>query len=440
MKMSERFKSAWNAFRNQNEKENFQNGQETYSFMSSSQPMHKKTLRRIGNERTIVNAIYTRIAVDAASVEIHHIQCDDNGRFLEYKDSDLEECLHVEANIDQTARAFRIDLMLSLMDEGVIAVCPIDTTNDPNQTDSYDIQSLRVGKITQWFPGVVRVDVYDERDGKHKEILFNKSDVAIIENPFYSVMNSNNSTYRRLIRKLDKLDQIDSQVASDKLDLLVQLPYNIRTPVQRARAQQRREDIEAQLTGSKYGIAYIDASEKVTQLNRSIENNLLSQIEYLTDMVYSQLGLTQDIMNGTASETAMLNYYNRTIAPFLNEICDEYKRKFLTITARTKGQTIDFFRDPFELVPVSQLADIADKFTRNEILSSNEVRGLVGFKPVNDSRADELRNKNINQSAASEMGEIEPVTTNPETSIIDKKTSDFQHSLLISNGKFIRRR
>lgn len=446
MKLSERFQSAWNAFRADRQPEDLLPDDGYYGYVVSSAPPSSGTRRprRGGNDRSIINAVINRIAVDAASIEIHHIQNDENGRFQSYRDSHLENCLDLDANVDQTGRALRQDMIQSVLDEGVVCVAPVDTTRDIYDTDAYDILTIRVGKIVQWYPEIVLVDLYDERDGRHKRVPFKKGDVAIVENPFFSVMNDANSTLRRVVRKLNTLDVVDNQVGSDKLDLLIQLPYSVRSPAQRARAEQRQKDIEVQLSGSKYGIAYIDATEKVTQLNRSIENNLLSQVEFLTKMLYSQLGITEEIMNGTADEATMLNYYNRTIAPILNAFCDEFKRKFLTITARTQGQSIEFFRNPFELVPINSIADIADKFTRNEILSSNEMRGIIGFKPVADDRADELRNKNLNQSKQAEIGEIEPVTTRSQGA--DIRHSDIVNvpnlaePKLIAPGPFVKRR
>lgn len=353
---------------------------------------------RSGNERSIVNAVYNRIAIDCAAVKMVHARLDQNDRYLETINSGLNNVLNVEANIDQTGRAFMQDIVMSMMDEGCIAVVPTDTNLNPKLNSSFDILSMRTGKIVQWYPDRVKISLYDERDGKHKEIIMPKSAVAIIENPLYSVMNEPNSTLQRLIRKLNLLDAVDEQSGSGKLDMIIQLPYIIKTEQKRQQAEQRRKEIEAQLTGSKYGIAYTDGTEKITQLNRSLENNLLSQIEYLTSMLYGQLGMTKEIFDGNADEKTMLNYYNRTIEPILSTISNEFIRKFLTKTARTQKQSIVFFRDPFRLVPVNDLAEIADKFTRNEILSSNEFRGIIGFKPVDDPRADELRNKNISGS------------------------------------------
>lgn len=442
MKLSERFQSAWNAFRDQSVKDEFDYEFGTWAGVVTSVPPETGTrrIKRFGNERSIINAVINRIAVDAAAIEIHHVRLDENGRFQDYMNTSLEECLDLNANADQTGRAFRQDMVQSVLDEGIVCVAPIETNRDPNDTDSYDIYSLRVCKIVQWAPTRVKIDAYDERDGRHKQIWMNKSDVAIVENPFFSVMNDANSTLRRIVRKLNTLDVVDVQIGANKLDLLIQLPYQVRSEAQRARAQQRQKDIEVQLSGSKYGIAYIDATEKVTQLNRSIENNLLSQVQYLTDMFYSQLGITMEIMNGTANEATMLNYYNRTIAALLNAFCDEFRWKFLTKTARTQGQSIEFYRNPFELVPVGSIADIADKFTRNEILSSNEMRGIIGFKPVMDERADELRNKNLNQSKEAEAGNIEPVTTKNQGSIQHSFEGGGKIRRLLGTGLLKRRR
>lgn len=362
----------------------------------------------MGNERSIVNAIYNRIAIDVAAVKIEHAKLDKNDRFIETMDSDLNLCLTHSANKDQTGRAFIQDCVMSLLDEGTIAICPIDTTINPNVEDGYDIQSLRCGKIIDWYPDNVRVDCYNDRTGRHERRVWSKRAVAIVENPLYAVMNEPNSTLKRLIRKLNILDVIDEQSGSGKLDLIVQFPGTIRSPAMKARAEQRRADIEQQLNNSKFGIAYADGSEKIVQLNRPIENNLMSTIEYLTNTLYGQLGITEAVLNGTANEQEMLNYYNRTIEPILAALCDEMKRKFLTKTAISQHKSIVFIKDPFKLVPVANLADIADKFTRNEILSSNDVRAIIGYKPVDDPRADELRNKNINES--NESG-APPVTT-----------------------------
>lgn len=349
-----------------------------------------------GNERTIVTAIYNRIALDIASVDIRHVRLDDNDRYKEDINSNLNDCLSFMANKDQTAREFIQDVVMSMFDEGCIAIVPVKTTVNP-RTGSFDIDELRTGKIVEWYPTSVKVNVYNEATGKREDIIMGKSTVAIIENPFYAVMNEPNSTVQRLIRKLALLDAADEDATSGKLDLIIQLPYVIKSEARQRQAEERRKQIERQLSEGRYGIAYIDGTERITQLNRSVENNLLKQIEYLQDLVYSQLTITQEIMNGTADEATMLNYQNRTIAVILSRITESMKCKFLTKTARTQRQSIEFFQDPFKLVPIQNLADIADKFTRNEIMSSNEIRQIVGMKPSKDPEADELRNKNISQ-------------------------------------------
>lgn len=390
MGLGSRLKSAWNAFRNQITVSVKDPG---YSY----QPSRWRLSR--GNERSIVTSIYNRISMDVAAIAIRHVRLDENGRFKEEIPSDLNECLAVSTNIDQTPRAFVQDIVLSMFDEGVVAIVPVDTTDDPNDTGSYDIQSMRTGRIQTWYPQDVQVNVYDERTGTKQQVILSKDYVGIVENPMYAIMNEPNSTLQRLIRKLNLLDVIDEQSGSGKLDLIIQLPYVIKTPQRQEQAEERRRKIEEQLSGSKYGIAYTDGTEKITQLNRPVENNLMKQIEYLTNLLNSQLGITQTIMDGSANEATMLNYYSRTIEPIISAITDEMKRKFLTKTARTQGQSIMFFRDPFRLVPVNQIAEIADKFTRNEILTSNEVRQIVGMKPSDDPEADELRNKNLNKQA-----------------------------------------
>lgn len=385
-----RLKHAWNAFLNRDPTNSYFNK----GHSSGTRPDRIRLTR--GFERSIITAALNRIAIDVAAISIQHVRLDQNGRFLDTIPSGLNECLTLDANIDQTGRAFIQDVAMSLFDEGCVAIVPTDTTINPVVSGGYDIQSLRTGKILEWFPSDVRVRVYNERKGLKEELPLPKNMTAIIENPLYAVMNEHNSTLQRLIRKLNLLDAIDEQSGSGKLDLIIQLPYTIKTQARRDQAESRRNDIETQLTGSKYGIAYTDGTERITQLNRPVENNLMAQITYLTSMLYSQLGLTENVINGTADEKEMLNYYNRTIEPVLSAITDEMKRKFLTKTARSQLQSIVFFRDAFKLVPVSEIADIADKFTRNEIFSSNEVRAVVGYKPSNDPKADELRNKNLN--------------------------------------------
>lgn len=394
MGIGDRLQHAWNAFfYNDNTYVNPQN----LGGFSTFRPDRVHFSR--GVEKSIVTSVYNRIALDATSIAIKHVRLDDNGRFLEEMDSGLQNCLNVEANIDQTGRAFLQDVVMSMLDEGCVAIVPVDTTINPAKSGSYEINTLRTGKILEWYPAHVRVRVYNDQKGIHEEVTLPKSMVGVIENPLYAVINEPNSTMQRLIRKLSLLDVVDEQTSSGKLDLIIQLPYVIKTDARKKQADERRKDIEMQLAGSKYGIAYTDGTEKITQLNRPAENNLMKQVEYLTDMLYSQLGLTQSIMDGSANDKTMLNYYNRTIEPILAAIVDEIKRKFLTKTARTQGQTIMYFRDPFKLVPVSDIAEIADKFTRNEIMTSNEIRQIVGMKPADDPSADELRNKNLNQSS-----------------------------------------
>ena len=400
MSFGSRLKHAWNAFTG-TDYTTYQDVGPGYS----SRPDRIRLTR--GNERSIITSVYNRIALDVAALNVQHIRLDENGRFLSVIQDGLNTCLTVEANIDQTARAFIQDIVVSMLDEGCVAIVPVDTTYDPSVTGSYDIQTMRVGKILDWYPQHVRVRLYNERTGTKENILVPKSTVAIVENPLYAVVNEPNSTMQRLIRKLNLLDVIDEQSGSGKLDLIIQLPYVIKTEARRQQAENRRKDIEAQLSGTKYGIAYADGAERITQLNRSVNNNLMSQIEYLTSMLYSQLGITQSILDGTADEKTMLNYNNRTIEPIISAIVDEMKRKFLTKTARSQSQSISFFRDPFKLVPVNDIAEIADKFTRNEIMTSNEIRQVIGMKPSDDPRADELRNKNLSAPSESEP-EINP--------------------------------
>ena len=388
--LADRLKSAWNAFRNRDPTD-FSNVGASYSY----RPDRPRLTR--GNERSIVTSVYNRIALDASSIDIMHVRLDENNRFLETVNSDLNSCLTLEANVDQTGRAFIQDIVMSMLDEGCVAVIPVDTTADPRFTSSYDILTMRTGKILEWKPSSIKVRLYNDRTGQKEEITVPKRIAAIVENPLYSVMNEPNSTMQRLIRKLNLLDSIDEQNSSGKLDLIIQLPYIIKTDVRREQAEKRRKDIEEQLAGSKYGIAYTDGTERITQLNRPVENNLMSQIEYLTSMLYSQLGITQGVLDGSADDKTMLNYYSRTIEPILSAIADEMKRKFLTKTARSQRQSVMFFRDPFSLVPVSEISEIADKFTRNEIMSSNEIRQIIGMKPSDDPDADKLRNKNLNQ-------------------------------------------
>nr|DAJ42748.1 MAG TPA: portal protein [Caudoviricetes sp.] len=386
----DRLQHGWNAFMNRDPT----NYRYDYGVSYASRPDRMRFTR--GNERSIVTSVYNRIALDVAAINIQHCRLDENGRFISTVDSKLNNCLNLEANIDQTGKSFIQDVVMSMLDEGCVAIVPIDTTFNPEVTGSYDILTMRTGKILEWRPNTVMVRVYNDRTGNKEELILPKSTIGIIENPLFAVINEPNSTMQRLIRKLNLLDVIDEQSGSGKLDLIIQLPYVIKTEARRQQAEKRRKDIEMQLAGSKYGIAYTDGTERITQLNRSVDNNLMKQIEYLTSMLYSQLGITQSILDGTADEKTMLNYYDRTIAPIMTAIVDEMKRKFLTKTARAQSQSISFFRDPFKLVPVNDIAEIADKFTRNEIMTSNEIRQIVGMKPSDDPKADELINSNLN--------------------------------------------
>jgi len=391
---SSRLKHAWNAFFNRAPTTVYRDLGVSSSYRPDRPRYH------YGNERSIVTSIYNRISLDVSTIDIFDCKTDDSNRFVETNDTHLNSCLTLESNIDQTGRAFRQDIVMSMLDEGAVAIVPTDTTLDP-ENGAYDILSMRTGKIVAWYPKHVKVELYNENTGQKQQIVVPKVSTAIVENPFYSVMNERNSTMQRLIRKLNILDAIDEQSGSGKLDLIIQLPYIIKSQARRNQAEQRRKDIETQLAGSKYGIAYTDGTERITQLNRPVENNLLTQIKYLTELLFSQLGITQAILDGSASPEEMLNYYNRVVEPILSAITDEMKRKFLTKTARTQKRTIMFFRDPFKLVPVSQLAEIADKMTRNEIMTSNEIRQIVGMRPSDDPSADELRNKNLSQSSGS---------------------------------------
>ena len=391
MEIFDRIQHAWNAFMNKDPTYNYQGVGMGYSY----RPDRPRLTR--GNERSIINSIFNKIALDVASIDIVHCKLDENNRYIETIDSGLNNCLTLEANIDQTGRAFIQDIVMSMLDEGSVAIVPVDTTINPKDTNSYDIISMRTGKILAWYPEHVRVQLYNEKTGKKEELILPKKTVGIIENPLYTVINEQNSTMQRLKRKLALLDMVDEQNSSGKLDLIIQLPYVVKSDARRQQAEKRRKDIEMQLVGSKYGIAYTDGTERITQLNRPIDNNLFTQVESLTSMLYSQLGITQSVLDGTADEKTMLNYYNRSIAPFVDAIVDELKRKFLSKTARTRRQSIQAFRDPFKLVPVNELAEIADKFTRNEILSSNEIRQIIGRKPSKDPKADQLVNSNISQ-------------------------------------------
>lgn len=399
MGVRSRLMHAWNAFLNLDTHEPFES-------VASYGNRPDRTRLRFTNEKTIISAIYNRIAIDVADLAIKHVRLDDQGRFDSEINSGLNNCLKLEANIDQAATAFRQDVVMTLFDEGVIAIVPVDTTINPNVSGSFDIKTLRVGRIVRWSPERVRVSVYNEKTGMREEVTLNKRVVAIVENPLYMVMNEPNSTLQRLLRKLSLLDVVDEQSSSGKLDMIIQLPYVIKSDARRRQAEQRRKDIEFQLKGSQYGIAYTDGTEKITQLNRPSENNLLKQVEYLTELLYSQLGITPDVMKGTAAQPEMLNYYVRTIRPILNAIVEAMRRTFLTATARTQGQSIEFFREPFALIPIEALAEIADKFTRNEIASSNEIRGVIGLPPAKDAKADQLRNSNMPQS---ELGVDPPV-------------------------------
>ena len=422
--ISSRLKHAWNAFIN--------NRDPTASFRDigggySYRPDRPRLTR--GNERSIVTSVYNRIALDVAAIDIQHCKLDENGRLLEEMDSKLNQCLTLEANLDQTSRAFIQDAVMSMLDEGCVAIVPVETTLDPKVTQSYDILSMRTAKILEWFPKHVRIRLYNERTGQKEDIMLPKSMVAIVENPLFAVINEPNSTMQRLIRKLSLLDVTDEQTASGKLDLIIQLPYIIKTDARRQQAEQRRKDIEMQLAGSKYGIAYTDGTEKITQLNRSLENNLMKQVEYLTNLLFSQLGITQSILDGTADEKTMLNYYTRTIEPIVSAIVDEMKRKFLSKTARSQKQSIMFFRDPFKLVPVNDIAEIADKFTRNEIMSSNEFRQIVGLRPSSDPKADKLINSNLNhpEEQVTEGVPMDGAGSGPDESLANVPVNDLMN-------------
>ena len=402
----QRLQHGWNAFRGRDRPE--------YNILSgpTSYVRPDQVHLRVGNERSIVTAIYNRIAMDVASHKIEHVKLDENGRYVETVNDELNTCLTLEANIDQTSRAFKQDAVLTMFDEGTAVLVPVDTDIDPMKSTSYKIRTIRVGKVVQWMPQHVRVELYDDQTGLKRRIIMPKQLVSIVPNPFYAVMNEPNSTLQRLIRKLNLLDAIDEQSGSGKLDLIIQLPYLVKSPTRKEQAEARRKDIEMQLAGSKYGVAYTDGTEKITQLNRPVENNLMSQIEYLMNTLYSQLGITPEILNGTASEEAMLNYNTRTVEPILSALVDEMKRKFLTKTARAQGHSITFSSDPFKLVPIGKIADIAEKFVGNAILSPNDLRSIVGFKPSQDQQADELRNRRLNQSSEHQALPPAMVTTN----------------------------
>lgn len=410
----DRLQHGWNAFMNKDPTAHYQNIGPGYSRRPD-----RPVLTR-GNERTIVTSIVNRVALDVSSLDITHCKVDDNGRFVETINSSLNNCLKLEANLDQTGRAFIQDVVMSMFDEGCVAIVPVDTNIDLNNNGSFDILSMRTGKVIEWYPQHVKVRVYNEKKGTKEDIVIHKQKVSIIENPFYAVVNEPNSTLQRLMRKLALLDIVDEQSSAGKLDMIIQLPYTIKSEARREQAESRRKDIEMQLTNTKYGIAYVDATEKITQLNRPLENNLMKQIEYLMSILHSQLGITQSILDGTADEQTLLNYHSRTIEPIVSAIVDEMKRKFLTKTARTQKQTITFFRDPFKLVPVNNIADIADKFTRNEILTSNEIRQVIGFRPSKDPKADELRNSNLNHPDEGQDVQQKPEPT-PESDTLTEQ-------------------
>ena len=406
--LTQRLQNAWNAFLNPRDPTFTNYGIGTYYRPDRHRFSH-------GNERSIVTTIFNRIAVDCAAIDLEHVRLDENGRYTDTIKSGLNDCLTYSANIDQTGKAFIEDAVQSMFDEGVVAIVPVDTTSNPYMTSSYDILTMRTGKVTEWYPQHVRVRLYNDRTGKQEELVMSKSAIAIVENPFFSVMNEPNSTLQRLIRKLNLLDYIDEQSSSGKLDLIIQLPYVIKSETRRQQAEARRKDIEMQLAGSKYGIAYTDGTERITQLNRSVENNIWGEIKDLTAMLYNQLGITEAILNGTADEQTMINYYNNTIVPIMSAIADEMQRKFITRTARTQGQAIRYFRDAFKLTPVATLAELADKLTRNEIASSNEIRAIIGWKPSDDPKADELVNSNLNQKTPEEQAEPMPDDNADET-------------------------
>lgn len=407
MEFVDRLKHSWNAFMNRDPTYGYRPTGPSYSY----RPDRPRLTR--GNERSIVTAVFNRIALDVAAINIQHCKLDNNGRFVSAVDSSLNTCLNLEANLDQTGRAFIQDVVMSMFDEGCVAIVPVDTDLDPT-TGAFDVESMRVGKITEWYPDAVNVRMYNEKKGRKQEVILPKRMVGIVENPLFAVINEPNSTVQRLIRKLNLLDAIDEQSGSGKLDLIIQLPYVIKTDARRQQAEKRRKEIEDQLAGSKYGIAYADGTERITQLNRPVENNLLTQIEYLTNLMFSQLGITQTILDGTADDKTMLNYYSRTIEPIVAAIVDEMKRKFLTKTARSQNKSIVFFRDPFKLVPVNDIAEIADKFTRNEILTSNEIRQIIGIKPSEDPKADQLINSNITQPDEREAALSKPTKNSEE--------------------------
>ncbi len=416
--LKDRLQHAWNAFTNRDPTDNYNNS----SYGSSYRPDRHRLSR--GNERSIATSVFNRIAMDAAAIEVSHVKIDQNGRFMSYVNSGLNNCLRLEANKDQTGRGLIQDIVLSMLDEGSVAIVPVDTDLSPNDHGSVDILTLRTGKIKEWYPDHVLVTLYDDQTGIERDVKLAKRTIGIIENPLYAVINEPNSTLQRLIRKLVLLDSVDNQSSSGKLDMIIQLPYVIKTEARRREAIKRRKDLEDQLNGSKYGIGYVDGTEKITQLNRAVENNLMGQIEYLTSMLYSQLGITTSVLDGTANEETMLNYYNRTVEPILSAICDEMKRKFLSKTGRTQGQSIIFMRDPFKLLPLNSLAEIADKFTRNEIASANEIRQVIGMQPSTDPKADKLQNSNMPQPI-----DGQPISSDPGPDVEAERTRIFNEIL-----------
>lgn len=428
-----RLKHAWNAFTNSGSIDPLESSSSFLDIGSGSSFRPDRVRMMVTNERSIISSIYTRLSIDVGSMDIRHVRLDDNDRFESVIKSNFNNCLSLEPNLDQNALHFMLDVASTLFDKGVLAIVPVETSLNPNISGGYDIQNMRVGHIVQWFPRHVRVDLYNEKTGRREQILLEKKFVAIVENPFYTVMNEPSSTLQRLIRKLHLLDAVDEQSGSGKLDIIIQMPYAIKNETKRLQAETRREDLEFQLRGSKYGIAYADATEKITQLNRPAENNLLKQVEYLHDLLFSELGLTKEILNGTASPEAMLNYYNRTIEPIVDVIVLEMRRKFLTKTARSQGQSVEYFRDPFKLVPIDQIAEIADKFTRNEILTSNEIRSAIGYRPSKDAKADQLINSNMPQAdvaaAAPVDGATAPATTADAESIVNDSLDEIDKAL-----------
>jgi len=420
-----RLKHAWNVFRARDETEDY--AFKDIGAYSIYNPTRPRAL--IGNERSIITAVYNRIAMDVASYDIQHVRVDENGRYIETINDGLQYCLTVEANKDQTGRAFILDVAMSLFDEGYVAIVPVDTTISPIATGSYEIHTMRTGKIVEWYPDQVRVELYNDKTGNKDRVVIPKSIVGIVENPLYAVMNEPNSTLKRLIRKLNLLDTVDDASGSGKLDLIIQLPYVIKSEARQAQAEARRKAIEEQLIGSKYGIAYTDGTEHITQLNRPVENNLLSQITYLTNTLYSQLGITEDVFNGKGDEKAMLNYYSRTVEPIVMAIVEELRRKFLTKTARSQGQTIMGFRDVLKLVPANEMAEMADSFSRNEILTPNEIRSILGMKPANVPEADELRNKNLPIQESGEVEEVQPSNTAAYDTLFDEIISGLEKEI-----------